>query len=312
MYHRDHAELLRSVSRSFYLSVHFLPRPMREPVALGYLLARLTDTLADAPGLPPEDRLEELEAARLAILGKVDRFEVSSSCVDLLDSPDERALLRSAPRLIDWLRSLDSANRSHLEEVLLTILHGQREDVRLFGGDEPACLATGGDLHRYAYRVAGVVGEFWTKVGFTSLGEGFSEPSNAGALLVNGRRLGQGLQLVNILRDLHEDIPAGRCYLPREELVAAGWDGQGTPPIRAIEPVFERWLSECEEHLAPAETYVGMIRNRRVRFCTRLPMLLARATVRKLREAGVERVLRERVRISRAEVRRAMGRALFS
>jgi len=41
--------ILRSVSRSFYLSIRFLPAALREPVALAYLLARTTDTVADTP-----------------------------------------------------------------------------------------------------------------------------------------------------------------------------------------------------------------------------------------------------------------------
>lgn len=41
----DH--LLSAVSRSFYLSMRFLPREMRPGVAVGYLLARATDTVAE-------------------------------------------------------------------------------------------------------------------------------------------------------------------------------------------------------------------------------------------------------------------------
>ena len=44
-----HEDLLKSVSRSFYLSMRFLPLAMREPISLGYLLARFSDTIADAP-----------------------------------------------------------------------------------------------------------------------------------------------------------------------------------------------------------------------------------------------------------------------
>src|SRR5207249_9321028 len=39
--------ILRSVSRSFYLSIRFLPAQLREPVALAYLLARTTDTRSE-------------------------------------------------------------------------------------------------------------------------------------------------------------------------------------------------------------------------------------------------------------------------
>ena len=39
--------ILDSVSRSFFISIKLLPRKLREPVGIGYLLARATDTLAD-------------------------------------------------------------------------------------------------------------------------------------------------------------------------------------------------------------------------------------------------------------------------
>jgi len=40
-------DLLRRVSRSFYLSLAILPRALREPLGLAYLLARASDTVAD-------------------------------------------------------------------------------------------------------------------------------------------------------------------------------------------------------------------------------------------------------------------------
>src|SRR5210317_2159023 len=55
-------DVLRDVSRSFYLSLRFLPSGFREPMAVGYLLARLSDTIADAGTLPLEKREELLEA----------------------------------------------------------------------------------------------------------------------------------------------------------------------------------------------------------------------------------------------------------
>ena len=46
--------LLKSVSRSFYLTLRVLPTGMRDPVGLAYLLARAADTIADTSLIPPE------------------------------------------------------------------------------------------------------------------------------------------------------------------------------------------------------------------------------------------------------------------
>ena len=55
--------ILKSVSRSFYLTIKFLPRPLREPVSLAYLLARATDTIADTAAIPATTRLTTLRSS---------------------------------------------------------------------------------------------------------------------------------------------------------------------------------------------------------------------------------------------------------
>ena len=61
---RELARLLKGVSRSFYLTLRVLPKGIREPVGLAYLLARAADTISDSRFLPPDDRLTHLEAFR--------------------------------------------------------------------------------------------------------------------------------------------------------------------------------------------------------------------------------------------------------
>lgn len=304
-------ELLKSVSRSFYLSLRFLPAEMREPVSLGYLLARFSDTLADAPGLEEAERLAWLEELRLIVQGNREGFAKDPAAIaGRLSHEGERVLVTRADELIKAYRSLDPAPREHLFEVLLTILHGQTWDLSAFGEGTFACR-TGDDLLRYTYWVAGSVGEFWTKTAFTVLGEHFAKPGQATAMLTSGRKLGQALQLTNLLRDLHEDLPRGRCYLPADELKAAGWNGQGIPAAEVIKPVFEKWIGVCRGFLEEADAYIKEVRDPRVRFCTRLPRLLAGKTVDLLAEAGSERVMRERIKIPRSEVFKSAVWAVF-
>ena len=46
-----------------------------------------------------------------------------------------------------------------------------------------------------------------------------------------GARFGQGLHLVNVLRDLPRDLRLGRCYLPRADLA-----GLGLAPVDLLSP----------------------------------------------------------------------------
>src|SRR6266516_5916646 len=70
--------ILRSVSRSFYLSIRFLPAQLREPVALAYLLARTTDTVADTARISGTLRAETLQTLSNAIQGKAARGSIDS------------------------------------------------------------------------------------------------------------------------------------------------------------------------------------------------------------------------------------------
>ncbi len=53
-------KVLKDVSRSFYLSLRFLPREFRAPTSVAYLLARASDTIADAGQLGIQERRDLL------------------------------------------------------------------------------------------------------------------------------------------------------------------------------------------------------------------------------------------------------------
>ena len=61
-------EILRSVSRSFYLTLAVLPANVREQVGLAYLLARAAVTLADTDLIPRDVRLKHLGLFREWVL----------------------------------------------------------------------------------------------------------------------------------------------------------------------------------------------------------------------------------------------------
>src|SRR5512132_3171815 len=93
----DPLDLLRDVSRSFYLSIRLLPAALRLPVGVAYLLARATDTVADSAQLPAAERRDKLDALSAAIEGR----SASAAAMDSLaasfvgpgSDPGERALI---------------------------------------------------------------------------------------------------------------------------------------------------------------------------------------------------------------------------
>src|SRR6266576_1824609 len=113
--------ILRSVSRSFYLSIRFLPRQLREPIALAYLLARTTDTVADTTRVPGTVRMEALKMLSDGIQGKDSREVVINhvaSVVPLQQNAAEQTLLDSLPDCLKWLEQTGGADRDDIRTLL--------------------------------------------------------------------------------------------------------------------------------------------------------------------------------------------------
>ncbi len=276
-------ELLQSVSRSFYLTITLLPESLRAPISLGYLLARTMDTIADAtPAGKASERLPHLRAFSTMIKFGPDAEALSKLRRDItakLPAGDEKKLLEQAARSIAWLESMPRDDKWELRRVLTRIAHGQELDLVRFGdGGELKSLATVGELDDYTYFVAGSVGEFWTRMCAAKLGA-FSSLS-AKAMEPLGKRYGQGLQLINILRDLPEDLAAGRCYLPADELAAAGIAPEDLTkhPAKA-RALVAKWRSEAIARLDDGWKYVQAIQDWKLRYPVSLPILIGLDTL---------------------------------
>src|SRR3954470_7933533 len=80
-------DLLKSVSRSFYLTLWALPTSVRSQIGLAYLLARATDTIADTELISIEQRLSALAKLRRRIRGEdsnpVNFTEITAAQPDL-------------------------------------------------------------------------------------------------------------------------------------------------------------------------------------------------------------------------------------
>lgn len=301
--------LLRSVSRSFYLSVRLLPARLRDPVALAYLLARATDTIADTAEISGQLRMEKLRTLAAAIQGKSAPNELMNlldTFVSLQANQSERALIESLPRCLAWLDSLGENDRRDVREVLDKINRGQTLDVERFAGsDGIRALATAAELDEYTYLVAGCVGEFWTRTCSRYVPHFADRPEEE--MLKLGAHYGKGLQLINILRDAGADLRSGRCYLPEEELRAIGIaPGEILRKPARIHPLFETWRQKAEAGVAAGLEYACAIHSTRVRFATVLPALIGARTLALLRETGTD-ALETKVKVSRAEVRRILA-----
>jgi farnesyl-diphosphate farnesyltransferase len=295
--------ILRSVSRSFYISIRLLPGRLRQPVGLAYLLARATDTVADTTAIAPEIRKQHLATLATAIQEKTAAGpigDLQTSFAPMQSDEAERTLIEALPQCLEYLDLIDDADRADIRVVLAKINRAQAKDIERFASNGQG-LSTAAELNEYTYLIAGCVGEFWTQVCRRHVAHFADLPDDK--MLELGRHYGTGLQLINILRDAGGDLRAGRCYFPVEDLDAVGLKpGQILEQPARLMPVFRKWLDEAERGLRAGMEYVAAIRKWRIRGATALPALIGARTATLLRAAG-ETVLERRVKVPRREVR---------
>jgi farnesyl-diphosphate farnesyltransferase len=236
--------LLKRVARSFQLSLRILPAQLRPALSLAYMLARASDTIADASTVPDFQRLALLR-------GLPDLFPEKSP--DLGLSGAERELLALVPRLLEALKTLPE--RDEIIVQWRIILQGQIFDVERFAA--PAAPLTPEELEEYTYLVAGSVGEFWTRLCFKYVSDYSTKPLKE--MLPLARRFGQALQLVNILRDRCSDADSGRIYISDERFYVE--------------------MQHVSELLQSAAEYTAAIQPRALRAACALPLDLANQTL---------------------------------
>lgn len=295
--------VLKGVSRSFYLSLRLLPEAMRRPAGIAYLLARCSDTIADSVGVSAGERMAALDKFSGQVAGEEVFSPVPSFLIEGTPDHREKLLLGRVGEVLNALDSLSHPEISLIRDVLRIIISGQRLDLERFGNANllaPIALANDDELEDYTWRVAGCVGEFWTKLGYLTLGNRFSLAPEA-ELLKYAEDYGKSLQLVNILRDLPEDLANGRCYLP----VTNPSDKE------ALMKSFSKWREIALERINSGFSYAQRLESRRLRTASILPAMIARETLRLLEGADFE-TLRNRIKVPRRRVYSMIFLALVS
>ncbi|TLS67582.1 presqualene diphosphate synthase HpnD [Mariprofundus erugo] len=168
----------RGSGSSFFYAFLFLPEEKRRAMMALYAFCREVDDIAD------EVSDQQVALTKLNFW----REELARTFAGQASHPVGHELL--------WCAGHFPIN----EELLLEILDGMQTDIMA----RPFIKQS--DLSLYIYRVAGVVGLLSIEV------FGYSERKSRDF----ATRLGEALQLTNILRDLAEDAAIGRIYIPQE------------------------------------------------------------------------------------------------
>jgi len=290
---REFWQLLKGVSRSFYLSIRFLPEKIRPAIALGYLAARASDTIADANALEAVRRLEILKQLRTQLFVLDPEMKASlRDCAEHQPDSSERQLLQQIDVVWGGITALPVEQQTLLMEVLEHIIHGQILDIERFELASSLCaLRSKEELEKYIYLVAGSVGEFWTKLCLQRWPRYSRIPSSE--IISLGIEYGKALQLVNVLRDFPQDVLSGRSYLPVADLIGLSKN------LEPAQPLFAEWRSVAVRYLESGARYVQFIRPVRVKFACALPILIGIKTLKKL---GTIPSPGKKVKVSRRDV----------
>ena len=312
--------LLKNTSRSFYPTLKYLPKKVRGQIGLLYLLARVADTIADSKDGVTEDLMKYLKQYNEVAQGNSTELPDFTKLAEIQDNPHEAELLHNVKDVIDGLQVYDEGDQQRMLECLNIIIGGQILDLERFGiakeGGKISALNDNIEMDDYTYRVAGCVGVFWTKMSLAHLISMSEEKQDI--FFEKGIRFGKALQMINILRDIPEDLRFGRCYIPKQELNKHGLEPEdllNPENIDVFRPLYDEYLDLTNEHLDEAIEYIKMLPETqfRLKASCMLPVLIGQRTVSLLREGNILDST-DRIKVTRDEIKsyaRKLLRALI-
>lgn len=181
----------RRHAKSFYFAAKFLPKEKQPPIYTLYALCRHVD--------------DEIDEAEL-------RSEAESAAIVEKWKENLEAIYSGKSKVESRKSKVESLVLLAWEDLLQTYRIPQNLPIELMKGVVQDTYLkryqTFDELYVYCYRVASTVGLMACEI----FGYEGKETLNY------AEKLGIGMQLTNILRDIGEDADKGRIYLPKEDL----------------------------------------------------------------------------------------------
>jgi len=294
-------DMLELVSRTFALSIRFLPEALREPVVLAYLLFRVSDGLEDHAEIVADRKIALLKEWNCVLQGITSPIEFVRNIADLDWQNPEVYVAQRAPDLIAALNNVPVDLRTpivaRVSESTLGMARWQ---------EQGPFVATLAEMDDYMHYVAGLVGYLMTDL-FSWYSAHFR--ARKAELLPLSREIGLGLQTVNVIRGLRKDYQRGWVFVPQEMLSTVGIDRDQffLPDFedRALD-VVNQLIDKAEGHLQFGLEYISALPwwDHRVRLACIWPLCFALKTLAISRN-NVE-VLRSEAKITRQDVREIM------
>lgn len=206
--------MARAAGSSFYPCFRLLPHEKRRGMIALYAFMRHTDDLADDETVDVETRRERLAAWEESLQQVLDE----QVCVE----PQTKSQVESGTKFTNRDQNQDQGQNALIlpavaetvqrfaipPEYLTEVIDGVRRDLT------PSHYQTFDELAEYSHLVASAVGLACIRIWGADDYEQVFEPARA---------CGVAFQMVNLLRDISEDLDRGRVYLPSDDLDSVGY-----------------------------------------------------------------------------------------
>lgn len=298
-------DILPKVSRTFTLSIRFLPGDLGRSVLCGYLLARIADTIEDDPKASISAKTSLLEQFILCFEDSelADRYPQLTHSVT--GDPAHLELVQETNQVFTLFRSLPVQSQQTLQHWITEMVVGMKKFVNLY--PHGLRIQTLEEYKEYCYYVAGTVGYLLTDLWYEH--SPYINRATYQALRKTCAEFGEALQTVNILKDIAWDAEhENAIYVPQDAL-----EEHSSSHDRILDPSFlqqnhaaiKSLVELAWTDLDKAADYLTTLPHRAIPirlFCI-LPLMFAYATLRDITQSTAMLHSGGNVKITRSEVK---------
>ncbi len=293
-----HYEMLRTVSRTFALSIERLPTVLRDAITLAYLLFRVSDCLEDHGDLPVQEKVVLLRRWAQVLEGVESAGAFTEALAHLDGSDAEVYVAQHADVVLDGVQTLPGALQTIITQgAHSTTLGMARWQVHgPYVEDEAA-------LDDYMHQVAGKVGYLVTDVFAWYVPRLQAKMERLKPL---AREFGLALQTVNIVRGLRKDYERGWVFVPQTFYEPLGLTRESLFDPANLDKAMQivgRLADKAEGHLKNGLAYVQELPqlHHRLRLACMWPLFFAVKTLAVSRSNA--NVILDEAKITRGEVK---------
>lgn len=287
-------EILPGVSRTFALTIPYLPDNLVGTVTNAYLLCRMADTIEDDRELAVEDKFSYHSNLLLAVAKQNNVNDFVSELYPRLSKHTPKAeaeLIKNMHQVTMYTWHLVPEEREAIYRCLSIMCRGMQEFNGQICGEGFESIT---NTISYCYYVAGCVGEMLTDLfclHSSTIGE------NKLALRKLAISFGQGLQFTNILKDVWADEVCSFRFLPKHYYLQKS-------EMKGLSDLTSHYVKITEDNLVEACRYGFLIpeSEAKIRLFLFLNIAFAIATLKRIKRHAGKIYMQNQVKVPRGEV----------